>query len=218
MLKVFKWNSSLNYNHTLVSATVGFVLLAFGWWVTPHRRGYFPDDHSLMLPFKRQSISEVTLACVGFALNIITIIAVEAIRSRRGDSGVPVRVWGRKIPGWVFVAYRVIGIFTFGAAAQQITTTLAKYAVGRLRPHFFDWQIKEWKREELTFLCDVFTLDGHRSFEHDCGLTIITTYDERFAVAFAFDEQKKASAGRKQIGWRVLRRVIATAFDLENTA
>ncbi|GBP73562.1 CUGBP Elav-like family member 4 [Eumeta japonica] len=75
------------------------------------------------------------------------------------------------------------------------------------------------EREELTFLCDVFTLGGHRSFEHDCGLLIlITIYDERFAVAFAFDEQKKASAGRKQIGWRVLRRVIATAFNLENTA
>ncbi|GBP71928.1 hypothetical protein EVAR_38261_1 [Eumeta japonica] len=38
--------------------------------------------------------------------------------------------------------------------------------------NFTQWQIKEWKREELTFLCDVFTLSGHRSFEHDCGICI----------------------------------------------
>ncbi|GBP38344.1 hypothetical protein EVAR_36296_1 [Eumeta japonica] len=30
--------------------------------------------------------------------------------------------------------------------------------------NFTQWQIKEWKRDELTFLCDVFTLGGHRSF------------------------------------------------------
>ncbi|GBP95709.1 hypothetical protein EVAR_100816_1 [Eumeta japonica] len=26
------------------------------------------------------------------------------------------------------------------------------------------------EREELIFLCDVFTIGGHRSFVHDCGL------------------------------------------------
>ncbi|GBP59482.1 LINE-1 retrotransposable element ORF2 protein [Eumeta japonica] len=36
--------------------------------------------------------------------------------------------------------------------------------------NFTQWQIKKWKREELTFLCDVFTLGGHRSFEHDCDI------------------------------------------------
>lgn len=34
-------------------------------------------------------------------------------------------------------AYRQIGIFAFGAAAQQLTTDIAKYTIGRLRPHFF---------------------------------------------------------------------------------
>ncbi|GBP66324.1 hypothetical protein EVAR_77942_1 [Eumeta japonica] len=49
--------------------------------------------------------------------------------------------------------------------------------------------------EHVIFTCELrFTI----------RLIIITTYDERFAVAF--DEQKTASAGRKQIGWRVLRR------------
>jgi PAP2 superfamily len=32
----------------------------------------------------------------------------------------------------------MIGIFLFGAACSQLTTDIAKYTIGRLRPHFFD--------------------------------------------------------------------------------
>ncbi|KAK0161963.1 hypothetical protein PV327_008357 [Microctonus hyperodae] len=39
---------------------------------------------------------------------------------------------------WVTFAYEKIGIFLFGAAVTVFTTDIAKYTVGRLRPHFFD--------------------------------------------------------------------------------
>lgn len=45
---------------------------------------------------------------------------------------------GRRIPPWVWASYNVIGVFGFGVACQQLTTDIAKYSVGRLRPHFFD--------------------------------------------------------------------------------
>lgn len=32
----------------------------------------------------------------------------------------------------------MIGVFLFGCACQQLTTDVAKYTIGRLRPHFFD--------------------------------------------------------------------------------
>lgn len=45
---------------------------------------------------------------------------------------------GVRIPPWVWSSYNVVGVFGFGVACQQLTTDIAKYTVGRLRPHFFD--------------------------------------------------------------------------------
>jgi hypothetical protein len=42
------------------------------------------------------------------------------------------------VPLWVWESYKIIGIFLFGAACSQLTTDIAKYTIGRLRPHFFD--------------------------------------------------------------------------------
>lgn len=48
-------------------------------------------------------------------------------------------------------AYRQIGIFAFGAAAQQLTTDIAKYTIGRLRPHFFSVRIYSISLFYLSF-------------------------------------------------------------------
>lgn len=45
---------------------------------------------------------------------------------------------GRAIPSWVWNSYKVIGVFGFGAACSQLTTDIAKYTIGRMRPHFID--------------------------------------------------------------------------------
>lgn len=41
-----------------------------------------------------------------------------------------------EIPDWLVECYKKIGIFAFGAAVSQLTTDIAKYSIGRLRPHF----------------------------------------------------------------------------------
>lgn len=41
-----------------------------------------------------------------------------------------------ELPAWLMQAYKKIGIFVFGGAVSQLTTDIAKYSVGRLRPHF----------------------------------------------------------------------------------
>lgn len=41
-----------------------------------------------------------------------------------------------ELPAWLMEAYKKIGIFVFGGAVSQLTTDIAKYSVGRLRPHF----------------------------------------------------------------------------------
>lgn len=50
---------------------------------------------------------------------------------------IKLQLFGYTIPTWINNAYRQIGVFGFGAAASQLTTDIAKYSIGRLRPHFF---------------------------------------------------------------------------------
>ncbi|GBP27315.1 hypothetical protein EVAR_18786_1 [Eumeta japonica] len=42
------------------------------------------------------------------------------------------------------------------------------------------------KREELTFLCDVFTLGGHHSFEHECGFVLVLYQNVVFTCELRF--------------------------------
>ena len=48
-------------------------ILIIHLFAEPFHRGYFPDDESLKLPYKEQTISEALLAGIGFALNIATV-------------------------------------------------------------------------------------------------------------------------------------------------
>ena len=42
--------------------------------------------------------------------------------------------------------YKAIGTFLFGAAMSQSLTDIAKYSIGRLRPHFLDVCKPDWNR------------------------------------------------------------------------
>ncbi|CAK1553059.1 unnamed protein product [Leptosia nina] len=117
---------------------VAFPILALILWAQPYERGYFPNDESISLPFKDQTISESLLAALGFALLVVTILIVEIIRNVKGKSVTDKTLCGFEIPGWVWETYVGIGVFSFGASCQQLLVTVAKYVIGRLRPHFFD--------------------------------------------------------------------------------
>lgn len=129
------WKIVLDF---LVLVCVSFPLLGLLLWAEPYHRGYFVDDLSLRLPFKEQTISEGLLAGIGFALIVVTVILSEIVRDRRGKGIGEKFLSGSLVPGWVWESYTTIGIFTFGAACQQLTSNSAKYVIGRLRPHFFD--------------------------------------------------------------------------------
>ncbi|CAH2235335.1 putative phosphatidate phosphatase [Pararge aegeria] len=122
----------------LVLACVGVPLLVIHLVAEPYHRGYFANDLSLMLPYKPQTISEGLLAGVGFAINVVTIIIVEIVRNKQGRGLGDKFLFGNLISGWIWETYTSIGVFTFGAACQQLTVNSAKYVIGRLRPHFFD--------------------------------------------------------------------------------
>ncbi|XP_013162933.1 PREDICTED: putative phosphatidate phosphatase [Papilio xuthus] len=129
------WKIALDF---FVLLCVAFPLLGLLLWAEPYHRGYFADDYSLRLPYKQQQISEGLLAGLGFAFIIVTVVITEFVRDKRGNSVGEKFVSGWLVPGWAWESYVTVGVYTFGAACQQLTVNAAKYVIGRLRPHFFD--------------------------------------------------------------------------------
>ncbi|XP_068620422.1 putative phosphatidate phosphatase [Battus philenor] len=129
------WKIALDF---LVLACVAFPLLGLLLWAEPYQRGYFESDESLRLPYKKQQISEGLLAGLGFAFIIVTVALSELVRDKQGRGIGEKFLSGSLVPGWVWESYVTVGVYTFGAACQQLTVNAAKYVIGRLRPHFFD--------------------------------------------------------------------------------
>ena len=69
-----------------------------------------------------------------------------------------------KAPGSSYVStiYKAVGSFLFGAAANQSLTDIAKYSVGRLRPHFLAVCKPQWSSIDCTVggYVENFTCDG----------------------------------------------------------
>lgn len=128
--------------HIVCIAAVGIPVLIFFLAGTPFRRGFFCNDESLMYPFRESTITSAVLYSYGLLIPIFLIIVVETLRVRtklpetlRMSSRC---LAGRTVPSAVQVLYQVVGTFLFGACVSQLLTDIAKYSIGRLRPHFFD--------------------------------------------------------------------------------
>jgi len=122
----------------LLLCCVGFPILFFYLWGTPYKRGFFCDDESLAHPYHDSTVRNYMLYAYGILLPIAIIIITEIIRVRRKGDTKRFRFFGYSLPDWASNAYQNIGIFGFGAAACQLAVDIAKYSIGRLRPHFFD--------------------------------------------------------------------------------
>lgn len=55
----------------------------------------------------------------------------------KNNSKNKLRLCSWEVPTWLTNSYVQIGFFGFGAAVSQLSTDVAKYSIGRLRPHFF---------------------------------------------------------------------------------
>ncbi|CAK1553060.1 unnamed protein product [Leptosia nina] len=116
---------------------VGFLVLVFFLWGVPYERGFFWDDRSLKLPFKDSTVTSAMLYSIGFTLPLVTMLITEYLRLRNYQ-GQSRAIFDVEIPAWIWETYRVVGIFLFGCACQQLATGIGKYSIGGLRPHFFD--------------------------------------------------------------------------------
>ncbi|KAK1135491.1 hypothetical protein K0M31_000082 [Melipona bicolor] len=66
----------------------------------------------------------------------LKMIVGEYFYARRCNADTTKMLFGYNIPTWLWGAYEKIGIFGFGAASTVLITDIAKYTIGRLRPHF----------------------------------------------------------------------------------
>ncbi|XP_014671072.1 PREDICTED: putative phosphatidate phosphatase [Priapulus caudatus] len=114
----------------------------FKFVATPYHRGFFCDDESLQHPYKTGTIHTAVVWTIGFGLTIFSIMVCEALLYQtKRKRNIPCKrymVGGKVIHSYLWINYKFIGAFLFGAAVSQTTTDIAKYMVGRLRPHWFD--------------------------------------------------------------------------------
>ncbi|KAL9921177.1 wunen isoform 2-T3 [Glossina fuscipes fuscipes] len=128
----------------IILMCVGLPILLFFIWGDPYKRGFFCDDESLMHPFKDSTIKSWMLYVIGLLIPIGVMLLVEILQSRHNERISNGNSTSRRyvfmdyeIPDWMLEAYKKIGIFGFGVLVTQLTTDIAKYSIGRLRPHFF---------------------------------------------------------------------------------
>ncbi|XP_055316381.1 putative phosphatidate phosphatase [Sitodiplosis mosellana] len=124
----------------VILLSVGLPILALFLWGDPYKRGFFCDDESLKHPFHDSTVRSWMLYITGLILPLGLICATEIIQAKLNKipDKTKLQLFGWSIPTWITNAYRQIGVFAFGAALNTLTTDIAKYSIGRLRPHFFD--------------------------------------------------------------------------------
>ncbi|KAH8275265.1 hypothetical protein KR026_004126 [Drosophila bipectinata] len=123
---------------------VGLPMLGFSLWGEPFKRGFFCNDNSLLHPYKESTMRSWVLYLMCGILPVSVILIVEFFRAQDqrlngpfNKSGSGYHICHLELPKWLVECYRHIGIFIFGLGVEQLTTNIAKYAIGRLRPHFF---------------------------------------------------------------------------------
>lgn len=53
-------------------------------------------------------------------------------------------LWHFNVPEWLTECYKHIGLLIFGAGICDLTTSITKYSVGRLRPHFLAVSLRKF--------------------------------------------------------------------------
>ncbi|XP_067889164.1 phospholipid phosphatase 1 isoform X2 [Heterodontus francisci] len=147
---------------------------------SPFRRGFYCNDETIKYPYKEDTIPYQLLGgiIIPFVLLVIIVGELASVRWNRLYSNSFIR------NSYVATVYKAIGTFVFGAAVSQSLTDIAKYSIGRLRPHFLDVCKPDWGKitcdlgyiEDFTCLGDkrmtnearLSFFSGHSSFSMYC--------------------------------------------------
>lgn len=164
---------------------------------TPFKRGFFCSDESIRHPLRDDTISYQLLAGVMIPFTLIVMICGEFLTISMA------RVQTRPLrTQYVASLYQAVGSYLFGAAAGQSLTDIAKYSIGRLRPHFLAVCQPAWESidcqagayvENFTCAGDSDLVEearlsffsGHSSFSMYCMLFLTLYLQARLRVGWA---------------------------------
>ncbi|XP_023679153.2 phospholipid phosphatase 1 isoform X1 [Paramormyrops kingsleyae] len=177
----------------------GLPLAAFNLGkIKPYQRGFFCNDESINYPFHSSTITSTVLYTVGFTLPICSMIIGECLS-----------VYFKRIKSkssfnnsYMACIYKAVGPFLFGAAMSHSLTDIAKYSIGRLRPHFLDVCKPVWSQidcnsgnyiENFTCTGDMENVNqgrlsfysGHSSFSMYCMLFLALYVQARLQTEWA---------------------------------
>ncbi|KAM9338236.1 phospholipid phosphatase 1 isoform 2-T2 [Symphorus nematophorus] len=179
----------------LILAGLPFVILTVQH--SPFRRGFFCNDDTIKYPYKEDTISHQLLGGVMIPVTILTMIFGECLLVYLK------RIKSKSSFGsYIAYVYKAIGTFLFGAAMSQSLTDIAKYSIGRLRPHFLDVCKPDWKLincssgayiEDFTCTGDKTMVNegrlsfysGHSSFSMYCMLFLALYLQARLQAEWA---------------------------------
>ncbi|XP_063066223.1 phospholipid phosphatase 1 isoform X2 [Engraulis encrasicolus] len=180
----------------LVLAGLPFAILTLRH--NPFKRGFFCNDDTIKYPLKEDTISYQLLGGVMIPVTIISMIVGEClsvylkrIKSKSSFSNM-----------YVACVYKAVGTFLFGAAMSQSLTDIAKYSIGRLRPHFLDVCKPDWSKINCSaggyiedFICNgdkrmtnegrLSFYSGHSSFSMYCMLFLALYLQARLQADWA---------------------------------
>ncbi|KAG1970838.1 phospholipid phosphatase 1 isoform X2 [Pimephales promelas] len=176
----------------------GLPLAAFNLGkIKPYQRGFFCNDESISYPFHTSTVTSSVLYTVGFTLPICSMIIGECLSVYLN------RIKSKSFcNSYVACIYKAIGTFVFGAAMSQSLTDIAKYSIGRLRPHFLDVCKPDWTKINCTggayiedFICTgdptkvnegrLSFYSGHSSFSMYCMLFLALYLQARMQAEWA---------------------------------
>ncbi|KAF4108015.1 phospholipid phosphatase 1 isoform X1 [Onychostoma macrolepis] len=176
----------------------GLPLAAFNLGkIKPYQRGFFCNDESISYPFHPSTVTSAVLYTMGFTLPTCSMIIGECLSVYLN------RVKSKSLcNSYVACIYKAIGTFLFGAAMSQSLTDIAKYSIGRLRPHFLDVCKPDWTQINCTggayiedFVCTgestkvnegrLSFYSGHSSFSMYCMLFLALYLQARMVAEWA---------------------------------
>ncbi|NP_001380219.1 Phosphatidic acid phosphatase type 2/haloperoxidase domain-containing protein [Caenorhabditis elegans] len=127
----------------LVLTLIAIPLYVFHEFIPPVRRGFYCDDESIRYPFRDSKVTRQMLIVVGLLIPILLILATELFRTLAWEKKCETEfktyhVRNHSVHRLVVRLYCFIGYFFVGVCFNQLMVDIAKYTIGRQRPHFMD--------------------------------------------------------------------------------
>ncbi|XP_029920732.1 phospholipid phosphatase 1 isoform X2 [Myripristis murdjan] len=135
----------------------------------PFQRGFFCNDDSIKYPLKEDTISYQLLGGIMIPITVLTMIFGECLSVYLNR----IKSKSSFCNNYVACVYKAVGTFLFGAAMSQSLTDIAKYSIGRLRPHFLDVCKPDWSHINCTLgdYIEDFTCTGDKRMVNEGRLS-----------------------------------------------